>query len=100
MSLFNSFNSARRLTVSGVLAVFNKTLDDLAEVARQNEADAVRHAEQAVQSQAAHLAAINEAAAARDIASKLNKLIAPVLVSNNVSDLADKIELDPPKEGE
>ena len=65
-------------TVANVLASLNQTLADLKEVEAQNEQDAARHAQTIIETQAAHEAAINEAASARAVHSKIADLIAPI----------------------
>lgn len=76
MSLLNLINPQRK-TVSGVIAAFSQTLRDLKEVEVAHEAEATKQAQTILEAQAAHDAAINEAAAARDISKKLEALLTP-----------------------
>lgn len=74
-------------TVAGVLAAFTKTLEDLNNVATQNEAEATRQAQIVLEANAAHDAAIKEAALARDVAVKLSNLVAPVVSDMTIAEL-------------
>lgn len=76
MSILDIING--RKTVSGVLAAFSKTLNDLKEVEAVHEAEATKQAQSMLEAQAAHDAAISEAAAARDIGKKIEALLTPV----------------------
>lgn len=67
-----------RKSVASVLAAFNRTIDELNEVERQNEAEAVRQAQIVEEANAARVAAIKKASLARDVAAKLSGLVAPV----------------------
>lgn len=66
-----------QITVAGVLAAFNQALDDLKVVEQNNEAEAARAAQDIIEAQARHDAAITEAAMARDVAAKLSDVIVP-----------------------
>lgn len=74
-------------TVAGVLCAFNKALDDLKSVEQINEAEAARAAQDIIDAQARHDAAIAEAAMARDVSAKLSAVIAPQLPSIGVQAL-------------
>lgn len=76
-----------RKTVAGVLAAFNKTLEDLNQVATENEAEATRQAQIVLEANAAHDAAIKEAALARDVAVKLTNLVSPVTIDISLAEL-------------
>lgn len=78
---------AGRKTVAGVLAAFNKTLDDLKTVEVENEAEAARQAQIVLEANAAHDAAIKEAASAREVAEKLTNLVSPVISSVTIAEL-------------
>lgn len=76
-----------RKTVAGVLAAFNRTLDELKEVEVANEAEATRQAQIALEAQEAHNAAIQEAAKAREVADKLTNLLSPVVAEMSLQEL-------------
>lgn len=76
-----------RKTVAGVLAAFNKTLEDLKQVERMNEAEATRQAQIVLEANAAHDAAIKEAALAREVAGKLTNLVSPVISDVTLDEL-------------
>lgn len=77
LSHFKAPRSMPRTTVAGVLAAFNQALDDLKVVEQNNEAEAARAAQDILDAQARHDAAIAEAAMARDVAAKLSDVIVP-----------------------
>lgn len=74
-------------TVAGVLAAFNRTLEDLKTVEQQNEAEAARQAQIVLAANAAHDAAIKEAALAREVAGKLTNLVSPVIADVTLDEL-------------
>lgn len=76
-----------RKTVAGVLAAFNRTLEDLKQVEVENEAEATRQAQVALEAQEAHNAAIAEAAKAREVAEKLTNLVSPVISDVSLAEL-------------
>lgn len=76
-----------RKTVAGVLAAFNKTLEELKTVERINEAEATRQAQIVLEANAAHDAAIKEAALAREVAGKLANLVSPVISDVTLEEL-------------
>jgi hypothetical protein len=82
---------ARRLTVSGVLAAFTKTMDDLKHVEAHHEAEATRQAQAIVEARAAHDASVAEAALARDIQTKFTEMLTPV-VGTTVDQLKKEIQ--------
>ena len=68
--------SARR-TVAGVMAAFTRTIEDLNAVEREHKELAERHAQTVQEAQAAHAAAVQEAAMAREVSDKLSSIIVP-----------------------
>lgn len=76
-----------RKTVAGVLAAFNRTLDDLKQVEAENQAEATRQAQIVLEANAAHDAAIAEASKAREVAEKLTNLVSPVISDLSLSEL-------------
>lgn len=63
-------------TTATVLAGFNRTLADLQTVEREHTAEAEHKRIEAEQAQAAHQAALSEAAAARTVAGRIEALLA------------------------
>ena len=84
--MLNRFTPARK-TVACVMTAFSRALDDLKEVERTNEADATRHAQTIAEAQAAHDAAIAEAATAREVAKKIGDLVSPVIADFTLEEL-------------
>ena len=84
--MLNRFIPARK-TVAGVMTAFTRALDDLKEVERANEADATRYAQTIAEAQAAHDAAIAEAATAREVAKKIGDLVSPVIQDYSLDEL-------------
>lgn len=76
-------------SVASVLANFNRAIEELGEVARGNEAEAVRHAQAVVEAQASHEAAIQEAALAREVQSSLMNIITPKISAMGSGALVD-----------
>ena len=76
-------------TVAGVMAAFSRTLEDLKVVEQQNEAEAARQAQIVLEANAAHNAAIQEAALAREVAGKLVNLVSPVVSSISLAELKE-----------
>ncbi len=67
----------QKKTVSGILAAFNKTIEELQQVEREQEQEASRQAQAIEEARAAHNAAIAEAAEARSVASRLLAIVTP-----------------------
>lgn len=76
-----------RKTVAGVLAAFSSILDDLKQVEAENQAEATRQAQIVLEANAAHDAAIKEAAQAREVAEKLTNLVSPVISDLSIQEL-------------
>jgi len=81
-------NFFSKKSVSNVLAAFNAVIDDLKQVENEQEAEAVKQSQIAVEAQAAHEAAIKEAAMAREVQEKLTAIVVPTLPSFGVASLA------------
>lgn len=64
-----------RKTVADVMSAFNKTLADLAQVEQEQDAEAARQHQVALDAEAARVAAQEEADKARAVAAKLSALI-------------------------
>lgn len=75
--MFTGFTG--RKSVASVLSVFNKTIEDLRQVEVEQESEAVRNAQLISEAQAEYDAAIQEAAMARDVQSKLLNIITPMV---------------------
>ena len=84
--MIQNFMNGRK-TVASVLAAFSRTLDDLKAVERMNEAEASRQAQIVLEANAAHEAAIKEAALAREVAGKLTNLVSPVIADVTLEEL-------------
>ena len=70
-----------RKTVSGVMSAFNKAAEELNVVERKHAEEAERQEKLMVEAHAAKVAAINEVVLAREVASKLNGIIATSITS-------------------
>lgn len=77
-------------TVAGVLCAFNKAIDDLRQVEVEQEQEAARQAQNIIDAQAAHDAAIKEAAMAREVSSKLTDLVKPVMPELGIAALVEE----------
>lgn len=67
----------QKKTVSGILAAFNKTIEDLQQVEQEQHQEAARQAQVIEEARAAHNAAVAEAAEARSVATRLLSIVTP-----------------------
>jgi len=78
-------------SVASATKLFDKALSKLQQVEQSQEAEAVKHAAQIVESQAAHEAAAIEAANARAVAAALRKIVQPQAEPLGVSALRQEV---------
>lgn len=74
-------------SVSSILAAFNQTLEDLAQVERESHQEAATHAQNIAELQAKHDAAIKEAATASEVSKRLLAVVSPE-INTDIQSLA------------